>query len=124
MTYPKRTGSTLMIRVLTEEHAGLRIGSALWLARSVSTGHVAHGSTEESAVESLMAGLRVLFDAVTRDGESATEWWRQQEGRITHPHFLGEFRRRESAGCLRELPAEEWPGGFRVSARHAQHTAP
>lgn len=64
----------LVFRTLTREVPGPRRGTNYWLARSITTGHVAGGSTEEVALERLFTGIRILLDAAVAEGQSAQEW--------------------------------------------------
>lgn len=113
-------GEGLVIRVLTQEVPGPRKGTTHWLARSVTTRHVAGGSTEEVALERLFTGLRILLDAAVADGQSAQEWL--SECAVAEPHFVHEFNRQESAGRCEDLPPADWPGGCRVTPRKALYT--
>ena len=113
-------GEGLVIRVLTQEVPGPREGTTCWLARSVTTRHVADGSTEDVALERLLTGIRIVLDAAVADGQSAQEWLRACA--VAEPHFVLEFNRQESAGRYEDLPPADWPGGCRVTPRKALYS--
>lgn len=57
----------------------------MWIARSIPTGHVAHGRTSERATERLIALVRgMLRVAVTEYGQTAQQWWETQQGDVSH----------------------------------------
>jgi hypothetical protein len=112
-------GKGMVIRVLTQEVPGPRRGTTYWLARSVTTRHVAGGTTEEVALERLLTGIRIVLDAVVAEGQSAPEWFR--DCAVAEPHFVHEFRRQESAGRYEDLPPADWPG-CRVTPRKALYS--
>jgi len=113
-------GEVLVIRVLTQEVPGPRRGTTYWLARSVTTRHVAGGSTEDVAIERLLTGIRIVLDAVVAEGQSAQKWLR--DCAVAEPHFVHEFDRQESAGRSEDLPPADWPGGCQVTPRKALYS--
>ena len=108
-----------MVRVLTQEIPGPEDGTTRWLARSVTTGHVAGGSTESIAVERLLTGIRILFSAALAEGTSAQEWF--EHSVVTEAHFVHEFKRQESAGRYEDLPSSDW-SGCRIASRKALYS--
>jgi hypothetical protein len=113
-------GEVLVIRVLTQKVPGPQKGTTYWLARSVTTRHVAGGSTEEVALERLFTGIRIVLDAVVEEGQSAQEWLTSCA--VAEQHFVHEFNRQESAGRSEDLPPADWPGGCRVTPRKALYS--
>jgi len=50
----------------------------VWTARSVLTGHVAHGPSAEAAVTALQTVLDVSILVATQHGQSPPDWFRRQ----------------------------------------------
>lgn len=90
----------------------------MWIARSISTGHVAHGRTSERATERLIALVRgMLRVAVTECGQTAQQWWETQQRDVLH--WAAAFQLRADEGALEKLPEENVAGGNRLVPRRA-----
>jgi hypothetical protein len=119
MVHPGGEKEVLVVRVLTEKVPGPHEGTTYWLARSVTTGHVAGGSTEDVALERLFTGIRVVLEAEVAEGRSARDWF--DECTVAERHFAREFDDQERAGRYEDLPPADWPG-CRVAPRKVQYS--
>lgn len=88
----------------------------MWIARSVTTGHVAHGRTEASALEGLRTGINALLALAHEEGVSPLEWHAAQ---TPDPRYQGAFDSAERRGRLERLPRETGPGGCLIQPRKA-----
>ena len=88
-------------------------GTVIWIARSATTGHVAHGSTEDSAIERLFTGIGGLIAlAIERDGVTPDQWF--ERSCADEPGYLSEFLRLADETGTTKLPAVAGPGGVRI----------
>ena len=66
-----------------------RRASTVWTARSVMTGHIAHGSSEHEAVEALQRVIDVSIFFASQHGQSPSDWLNEQ--RPDFNKYLVEF---------------------------------
>jgi hypothetical protein len=112
----RHTAPVLDLPIVTYRRPGPPGTGTMWFARSVTTGHVAHGRTEASAVEGLLAGIDALLALAHREGISPLEWHAAQ---TPDPQCQVAFDSAEQRGCLERLPRETGPGGCVVQPRKA-----
>ena len=112
----------LVFRVMTRRVPGPRPNTVMWLARSATTAHIAHGSTEEVALERLFTGITALISvAMQQDGLSPERWL--ERNRVDAPRFLSEFQRIAEEMGETALPAVDGPGGVRLERTKVSQTA-
>jgi hypothetical protein len=99
----KSEGAGLPALVLTYVEEVDGVGS-VWTARSILTGHVACGTSEERARECLRRTLAGSIGSALRTGRTFEEWFRAQ--RPDDPRYVDEYFDRARASGQRLF---DWP---------------
>jgi hypothetical protein len=76
------------VMMLTYEDAVEGAGP-VWIARSILTGHVAAGTTDDRARECLRRTIAGAIDLAARHGRSFEEWFRDQQP--ADPRFVEQY---------------------------------
>jgi hypothetical protein len=111
-----RTAEILDLPIVTYLRPGPAGNDSMWIARSVTTGHVAHGRTEASALEGLRMGIHGLLTLAHEEGVSPWAW---RAAQTPDPRYRGAFEDAERRGRLERLPGEAGPGGCFIQPRKA-----
>ena len=59
-----------------------------WYARSVLTGGVAEGATQERAIRNLLTSVDFAIEIADREGFTAEEWYKAQVARVSEDKYL------------------------------------
>jgi hypothetical protein len=100
MTTAVEPRTVLKFAILTYREESKRWGVS-WIARSVLTGDIAEGTTEESAIENLRRGVDAALEVAARFGMSPQEWYDTLEP--DDPKYLAAFCRLVPGGIRSEV---------------------
>lgn len=88
----------------------------MWIARSVTTGHIGQSRTETGAVEGLLLVIDMLLKSAREEGTSAAAWFAQQRPSAEH---LRRFQAAERSGAVERVPTPSRRERFPLRARKA-----
>ena len=117
MVSAREEGPVLRFLILTQRIVGPRQGTHRWLARSVNTGDVAHGRTEDLAVALLMLGIRALIEDASQHGQTPQAWC--ERATASEGQFVREFERMEAEGLVESF-ASRSAAGCRIEGERAR----